>query len=309
MKSTLGQMFSGSIAGLLLSAIFSIAVAGQETVLVGGATGRQGNAVVDELLKRGYAVRGLTRSPDGKKALALKEKGVEIVKGDYGDPDSLLAAMQGVSKMFFYSGFSLHEVEEGTNVVAAARESGIKHLVYSSGAAADPANGVKEAKKMQVELEIVASGLPYTVFRPVAFMENYDRQQKRIFRDGIVDSRAPDRMLHFIAIPDIGLLVAEAIDHPDEWADVAINVASDRMTVEAMVQIFSTVMGQEISYKRMPLDEYLQQFPKPLRPLFRWYDEVGYEADVEGLRKKYPQLTTLEEYLRASGWENWRPAQ
>ena len=45
--------------------------------------------------------------------------------------------------------------------------------------------------------------------------------------------------------------------------------------------------------------------PKPLRPLFRWYEEVGYTADVEGLRERYPGLVTLEEYLRATGWENW----
>ncbi len=290
---------------LCLALVFAVLPgAGAETILVGGATGRQGNAVVDELLARGYEVRGLTRKPDGKKGVRLAAKGVEVVQGDYGDRDSLIAAMEGVDKVFFYSGFSRNEIAEGRNVIAAARASGIRHLIYSSGAAAEPGNGIEGAKKMQVEFAIVDSGVPYTVLRPVAFYENFDRQQARTAKVGITDSRDPDRMLHFIAIRDIGLLVGEAFDHPDEWLGVAANIAGDRMTVQTYVDTFSQVMGQVIVFNQPPLEEYLASLPKPLRPLFRWYDEVGYEADVAGLRKKYPDLITLEEYLRATGWEN-----
>ena len=278
----------------------------QETILVGGATGRQGNAVVDELLARGYRVRGLTRKPDGKKALALKSRGVEIVQGDYADMDSLRAAMDGIDRMFFYSGFSRNEVAEGQNVIAAAKAAGIQQLVYSSGAAAAPENGLQGASKMQVEKTLVASGVPYTVIRPVAFLENFDRQKARFANKGIIDSRDPDRVLHFIAIDDIGFLVAEAFDDPDQWLNTAVNVAGDRMTVAEYVDTYSTVMGREIIYTQMPLEDYLATMPKPLRPLFRWYDEVGYEADVDALRARYPNLITLDAYLRATGWENWQ---
>lgn len=273
-----------------------------ETILVGGATGRQGNAVVNELLARGYQVRALTRKPDSKKALTLAERGVEVVQGDYGDKESLLAAMQGIDRAFFYSGFSRNEVAEGTNVISAAKESAMSQLVYSSGAAADPENGIRGSAKMQVELALVDSGVPYTVFRPVAFMENFDRQQKRFIKTGIVDSRDPDRELHFISIPDIGFFVGEAFDDPDRWLNQAENIASDKMTVEGMVNTFSRVTGQEIVYVQMPLEEYLATMPKPLRPLFRWYDEAGYEADVEQYRADYPGLMTLDAYLRATGW-------
>jgi uncharacterized protein YbjT (DUF2867 family) len=275
----------------------------KELILVGGATGRQGTAVVDELLARGYSVRALTRKPAGKKAQALVAKGVEVVQGDYGDAASLQAAMRGVHKVFFYSGFSRNEVAEGTNVIAAARDAGVTHLVYSSGAAAEPGKGLAGAKKLQVELAIVASGVPYTVLRPVAFVENYAGQQKRIEKMGITDSRDPDRMLHFISIPDIGLFAGEAFDDPDTWLNVATNIAGERMTVQEHVDVFSRVMGQPVIYNQLPLDDFLASLPKPLRPLFRWYDEVGYSADVVALRLRYPSLITLEEYLRATGWE------
>lgn len=278
-----------------------------ETILVGGATGRQGNAVVDELLARGYEVRGLTRNLDSKRAQRVAAKGIELVQGDYGDPDSLRAAMQGVERVFFYSGFSSNEVEEGKNVISAAKASGIKHLIYSSGAAAAPDNGMEGASMMQVELAIVGSGVPYTVFRPVAFMENFDPLKADTVENGFRDSRGPERMLYFIAIRDIGFFVAEAFENPGEWIGKALNIAGDAMTVSEYVATVSRVMGREIAYHQLPLDEYLELYPKPMRPLFRWYHEAGYSADVDGFRERYPNLTTLEQHLRASGWENWTP--
>jgi hypothetical protein len=108
--------------------------------------------------------------------------------------------------------------------------------------------------------------------------------------------------LYFIAIPDIGFFVGEAFDHPEQWLNKAVNIAGDKMSVGGMVNTFSTVMGRDIEYKQLPLEEFLATLPKPLRPLFRWYEEVGYEADVDGFRADYPDLLTLEDYLRATGW-------
>jgi uncharacterized protein YbjT (DUF2867 family) len=275
-------------------------------VLVGGATGRQGTAVVDELLRRGYAVRALTRNPSSERAAQLADRGIEVVQGDYADPASLASALEGIDRFFYYSGFSMKEVDEGANVITAAKSAGVRHLVYSSGAAAEPGVGMAGAAKMQVEEAIVASGVPYTVLRPVAFMENFDGQQKRFATMGLVDSRAPDRELTFIAIRDIGFLVGEAFDHPDEWLGKAINIGSDSMTVTECAATFTEVMGRDVPYNRMPVEEYLETMPKPIRPLFRWYEEHGYKADVAGLRSRYPNLLTLESYLRATGWENWQ---
>jgi len=294
------------IVGLILLLVVPVVSMAGETVLVTGITGRQGMAVAEQLLTREYSVRGMTRKPASEAAKTMAAKGVVVVQGDYGDPESLLASMQGVSKLFFYSGFSPNELQEGRNVIAAAKAAGVDYIVYSSGAAAEPGVGVEGSVKAQVEEALVNSGVAYTVLRPVAFMENFDKQQKRIAKIGIVDSRAPDRQLHFIAIQDIARLVAEAFDHPDEWSGKALNIAGDSMSVQDYVDTFSKVMGRTVTYTRMPLEEYLVSMPKPLQPLFRWYDEVGYAADVDGLRARYPDMLTLEQYLRATGWANWQ---
>jgi len=306
------------IASIGLMAWFSEPVGNQQSsagdatpklILVGGATGRQGGAVVDELLSRGYLVRGVTRKPDSSKAAALTDKGVEVVRGDYGDPESLRTAMNGVDGVFFYTAFSPEELNQGINVIEAAREAGVAHLVYSLGAAADPERGMPDALAGQVELAIRTSGIPNTVVRPVAFMENYRGQQNRIARTGIVDSRAPDRVATLISIKDIGFFVAEAFDHPEEWLGRAVNISGDQMMMQELADTFGRVTGLPIPYNRMPLDEYLQMLPKPLRPLFLWYDEVGYSADTALWREQYPNLTTLEQYLIETGWQDWRPPQ
>ncbi len=80
-------------------------------ILVTGATGRQGGVVARELLERGYVVRGLTRNTESDRAKSMSELGVEMVQGDFDDEASLLAAMDGVYGVFFYSGFSRNELE------------------------------------------------------------------------------------------------------------------------------------------------------------------------------------------------------
>ena len=96
------------ISALLLTLFSSIppALAAESSaILVGGATGRQGGAVVVELLERGHVVRGLTRKPESKEAIALRELGVEVVQGDYGDPESLRAAWKVSVKCFSTAAF------------------------------------------------------------------------------------------------------------------------------------------------------------------------------------------------------------
>jgi uncharacterized protein YbjT (DUF2867 family) len=304
--SSIGKRITVRGIGMVLMLVTGVlSAANGPTILVTGVTGRQGVAVSDELQARGYTVRGTSRKPEGKKAKAVSAKGIEVVYGNYDEPDSLQSAMKGVYGVFFYSGFSRNEKQQGTNVIAAARKEGVKHFLYSSGAAAAPGKGMKGAIKTQIEQELVASGVPYSVIRPVAFMENFDRQQARILKNGVVDSRDENRKVFFIAVKDIGFFAGEVFDNPDDWLGRGEDIAGDGMTLAEMTSTFADVLGQDVGYTRLPLDEYLNTFPPPLRPLFRWYDEVGYDVDVTRIRKEHPQLLTLDQYLRSTGWENW----
>src|SRR5712675_2047409 len=99
------------------------------TVLVTGATGKQGGHLVRELLARGHSVRALTRKPESPAAAALAERGVTVVSGDFEDQGSLERAARGVDTVFAMStpfGTSEQtETREGINMVRAAATAGV----------------------------------------------------------------------------------------------------------------------------------------------------------------------------------------
>jgi len=107
---------------------------GERRVLVTGATGNQGGAVADHLLKGGeFAVRALTRDPEKPAARALAGRGAEVVEGDLDDRASLDRALAGVYGVFSVQNFwetgYEREVEQGERMADAARDAEVDHSV------------------------------------------------------------------------------------------------------------------------------------------------------------------------------------
>ena len=107
--------------------------------LVTGATGYIGGRLVPPLLDRGYAVRALARNPDKLADAAWRDQ-VEVARGDLADPDSLSAAFDGIDVVYYLvhsmgtsKDFVAAEAESARNVVAAAKATGVKRLVYLGG--------------------------------------------------------------------------------------------------------------------------------------------------------------------------------
>ena len=105
-------------------------------VLVAGATGRQGGAVVRHMLPKGWRLRALTRNPKSYAARQLAEKGVELAEGDMDDPASLERAARGVYGIYsvqdFWTVGARREVQQGKNLADVAKKAGVEHFVYSS---------------------------------------------------------------------------------------------------------------------------------------------------------------------------------
>src|SRR5262249_30866320 len=94
------------------------------TILVCGATGRQGGAVLGHLLKGRSRVRALTRNPSGRVAAELAKSSVEVVQGDMDDVETLKKAIKGVYGVYsvqdFWTVGARREVQQGKNVADAA---------------------------------------------------------------------------------------------------------------------------------------------------------------------------------------------
>ncbi len=271
-------------------------MSGKLNVLVTGATGKQGGHLVRELLARGHAVRAMTRNPESSAAAALAERGVTIVAGDFDDQESLERAARGVDTVFAMStpfeGGDKKETREGINIVRAAAKVGVKHLVYTSVAGADRATGVPHFdSKFEVEKEIRRSGVPFTIVAPVFFMENFlaEWMAPGIATGSIALALPATRRLQQIALSDIAQFTALVIERRESFLGKRIDIASDELTLATAAAAISEVSGRHIKYTALPIDT-LRQLNEDQALMFEWFDRVGYDADVVGLRTLYPEV-------------------
>lgn len=272
-------------------------------VLVSGATGRQGGAVTRELLDRGYTVRALTRNPSSERAQELQALGAELVKGDFDDRESIDSAVQGVYGVFSVQQWWGQGVEaeqrQGINFADAAKAAGVEHFVYASVASANKSTGIPHFdSKYAIEQHIRSIELPYTMLRPVSFM-GWDKEE--IASGKFVHALRADKPQQYIAVRDIGMFAAEVFDNPEKWLGHVIDIASDELTMTELAELFSKVTGNPVEYVQAPWSQLEPAFGTELTIMFKWFDNVGYSADIDGLRSEF-ELTSVEQYLIDSGW-------
>jgi uncharacterized protein YbjT (DUF2867 family) len=284
-------------------------------VLVTGATGRQGGGVVRHLVARGASVRAVTRSPDGARARALADHGVEIVKGDMEDRPSLERAMRGASGVFsvqdFWTVGAEAEVRQGINVADAALASGIDHLVYSSVGGAERDSRIDHWEtKWRIEKHIRARELPATILRPASFMENYyiPAVEKSLLKGRLLDPIRGDTPYQTISTDDIGKFAALAFERPEHFIGLELEIAGSELTNRQAAEVFGRVLGRDVKFRRLPMPLVRVALGREFFQMFRWFNAGGYRADVRALRRDYPELELrgLEQWLRDEGWENKR---
>ena len=273
-----------------------------ELVLVTGATGTQGGAVARELLDRGFDVRGLTRNPDSDRAKVLADLGVTMVKGNFDDDASLAAAMHGAYGVFAVTDFWEHgydkEVDHGKKLINAAKNAGVKHFVFTSVAASNDNTGIPHFdSKAEIEEYLRESGIAYSIVRPVSFMDNFRYFRKQIMTGSFYDPRAGDKNHQWIAARDIGFFVGEAFDNPDEWSGKALDIAGDEMTIAEYADLLTVTMGINVHHQQSTWDAYEAEAGEEMTMMTRWFDQIGYDVDVESLRMRYAGLLTYEQYL------------
>jgi uncharacterized protein YbjT (DUF2867 family) len=281
----------------------------ERLILVCGATGSQGGAVARSLLDRGFRVRALTRDPQKPEAQALAEQGAEVVQGDMEDR----SAMEGVLVEGIYGVFSVQnfwetgydrEVQQGKIVAEAAKAAGVEHFVYSSVGSTYRQTGIPHFEsKWEVENHVRQIELPYTILRPVFFMQNWEWTREMVLGGTLAQPLDPDKPFQQVAVEDVGAFAAIAFENPDRWIGREVDLAGDEQTMPEIAETFGRVIGREVNYYQVPWDQFKEQMGEEFTVQYRWFNDVGYEADIAALRQEYPELTTFERYLRSHGWE------
>ncbi|KAA0110362.1 NmrA/HSCARG family protein [Mycolicibacterium sp. P1-5] len=263
-----------------------------EPVLVLGATGNQGGAVVSELLTRGARVRALVRRPDSPRARQLTERGVEAVAGSLDDRSSLTAAMHGVAGVFavttpFEAGVD-EELAQGRAIVGAALDAQVPHMVFSSVAGANMNSGVPHFdSKAAIETELAASGLAYTITAPTYFYDNALGGIDRIHAGTLDLPLPPDRRLQQVARPDLGAFVAKVLSDPAPYVGKRIELASDAPTPAQMTDVLSTVLARPVRLEQTPLTSIGSA---DMEAMWRFLNGPGYQVDIAALRAANPDI-------------------
>jgi uncharacterized protein YbjT (DUF2867 family) len=279
----------------------------QRTILITGATGRQGGAALRHLREGGFSVRALTRDPDRPQARALAGHGVEVVRGDMDDQSSLTRELDGVYGV--YSVQNAHqagiegEIRQGINVAEAARRSDVTHFVYSSVGSADQRTGIPHFdSKFRIEEHIRTTGMHFTFVRPVFFMENWLGMRPAIESGALSLPLKPATRLQMIAVDNIGGVVAMVFEHPGKWQDAALDLAGDELSMAEVAQVFAKACGREVRYVQVPWDEFEERAGKEMALMWRWFEETGYHVDIGALRTVYPKLTSFDQWINSQ----WR---
>jgi uncharacterized protein YbjT (DUF2867 family) len=278
------------------------------TVLVVGATGHQGGAVVEALGKTDFHVRAMVRDMTTDEAKALQKRRVEMVLANLDDYKSLVDAMDGAygafSMLNFMDGGVEKEEERGKRVADAAKEAGLQHFIYSSVGGADRNSGVPHFEsKWHVEQYIRELGLPYSIVRPTTFMSNLMESSaaSRFIAFSMMHGESERKPIQMIAVEDIGKWVAHMLLNREKFLYKAVEIAGDEVDFRKMMAAYKKVYGKT----HTPPEPSQAQAPATQRPgpsadfekMFKWINTYGYKADLEMNRREIPDLLTYEQFI------------
>ncbi|OXY90074.1 NmrA family NAD(P)-binding protein [Streptomyces sp. 2R] len=248
-------------------------------VLVTGATGRQGGAVARALLAADVPVRALVRDPHSPRAKAVEALGVELVTGDLADRSSLDPACADVRAVFSVQMPPMDEtgvdfageLAQATNLIEAARAAGVPQFVQSSTSGVGrhtETPGWAEGRwaamagyfytKQAILEKVRGAGFArWAVIKPAFFMDNLPQLAPHGPEGGLATVLLPDTTLALVATEDIGAAAAHAIQEPDRFHEVELELAGELLTMEEIARTLSTAWGVPVEAPTMSLDEAL----------------------------------------------------
>ena len=196
------------------------------------------------------------------------------------------------------------ETKEGILLADIAKAAGIKHFVYTSVGSATRNTGIPHFdSKFKVEQHIKKLGLPYTILRPVFFMENLGTPWFLPQQGTLVVAMNPKTKIQMISVKDIGEFAVAALIEPERFLGKEIELAGDSLTFPEVADILSKAMGQKVVFQQIPFDQVEKAAGHDMALMFKWFNDVGYNVDIEALRKDYGiPLTKFTEVVATADW-------
>ncbi|REE96769.1 uncharacterized protein YbjT (DUF2867 family) [Thermomonospora umbrina] len=225
-------------------------------ILVTGATGSIGRPLVRRLRADGVAFRALVR--DEAKGRAL---GCDFAVGDFDDPDSLAAALDGVDRMFL-NGAGAQPVDgeqpmivQQRTAIDTARRAGVARIVKVSVRDAHEGGLLAEGAHWRIERHLQASGMGWSLLRPGGFMQNFLTGAGSFTSDGDLVGSYGDAPVSYIDCEDIAACAAALLAGAYGNGETFVLTGPQALTHHQIAEKLSTVLGRTIRYVDLPPDE------------------------------------------------------
>ncbi|KAI2894673.1 hypothetical protein CBS76997_6883 [Aspergillus niger] len=292
------------------------------TLLITGATGNQGGAVINALLAQDADVEilAVTRNPQSgtSQKLAGKSPKIKLVQGDLDHPSEIFENAKKLATRPISGVFSVQNpMAKGQNVdkeevqgkafVDESIKQDIRHFVYSSvdrggdASTDNPTNIPHFISKHRIEHHLFEQtkdgAMTWTVLRPVFFFENLVPSFIGKLSATAWDAYLQGKPLQCVAVSDIGVFAAKALLEPQNYKNQCISLAGDDLTFEHMQKLFKAKTGETMPTTYRVVCYVLMWMVTDLRLMFNWFYSHGYGADIQGLRKIHPGLKNFEAWL------------
>jgi len=285
-----------------------------DTILVVGATGMQGGGVARHLLKRGvFNVRCMTRRPDSEPAGLLKQHGAEVVQADLDNSESIRRAVEGCKGVFGVTNFweaYFREYDQGVNLINAAAEAEVGHLVLSTlPSAKSMSQGALELPhfetKARMEEHAQLRSAPFTFVHVAFYYENFlNYFPPRGQPDGNYSFGFPlgDACLGAVAAEDIGGVVAKIFESRPEFVNKTLEIIGDEMPARTYAEIMTLVLRRKIAYSHVARETYASMgFPgaRELADMFEFLRVYtpSRRAHITRCRHLFPEMQTFETWI------------
>jgi len=257
-------------------------------ILITGANGQTGRAIMRSILLKGATIRALVHKPE--QVDALKSIGIlDVVVGDILNEKDVERAFIGVDTVYHIcSAFNPHEVEIGEKMINAALKYRTKHFVYHSVLHSILQDMPHPQKKLKVEELLVNSSIPYTIIQPAVLMQNIFESWNLIKKDGIFLQKfytSQHTRICMVDLEDVAEAVSIIITEPVFKGATYELCGSENLSLADMKQIIEEFIGHSITVDFLQDDIIIEQLKKhgagdyqvnTMLKMFQHYNNSGF---------------------------------
>jgi NAD(P)H dehydrogenase (quinone) len=280
-------------------------------ILVTGAAGKTGRALIDALRIRGEEVRALVHRPEqARPALQLGAR--EVMAGDMRDPGTMKRATLRVRAVYHICpNVSPDEVAIGQAAIEAACSAGVEHFVYHSVLHPQTEDMPHHWQKMRVEELLLKSGLAFTILQPTAYMQNLLAQWPSIVDQGVYTTPySAETRLSLVDLADVAAAGATVLSETGHAGATYELVGTGALTQHEVAAVLSQGLGRAVGVAVIPREAWRQQAGAAglgqyqldaLIRMFEYYERYGLEGNpavLGWLLGRAP--TSLADFVRKS---------